>query len=318
MDRKVRLPGFLGLVILASCLLTPAAGLSAGDGAAVEPVGPGQVNWTTGLVTAVGVGAMPENAVNRAQARAMAERAAFSVAIRNLLEAVKGIQVDSATLIENMIVSNDVVKTRISGLVKGAQAIKKEVQPDGSVEVTVGLSLTGELFDTVLAKDFGRKMPMAPAVPPPAAPPSPPVLAPAPPPAVTPPPAVAAPPPAPAAPSPPAGEAYTGLLVDARGLGLKPALAPRLIDEQGKELYASEVLDRNQAVQAGVAGYAKDLVAGSRQPRVTDNPLIVKGVRASGNKATDVVLPEDGVKAIQRSEPTAHFLQQGRVVVIYD
>lgn len=318
MDRKVRLPGFLGLLALASCLLALTEVLPAGDGAAVEPVGPGQVNWTTGLVTAVGVGAMPENAVNRAQARAMAERAAFSVAIRNLLEAVKGIQVDSATLIENMIVSNDVVKTRISGLVKGAQAIKKEVQPDGSVEVTVGLSLTGELFDAVVAKDFGRKPPMAPAVPVPAAPPSPPLPAPAPPPAGTPPPAVAATPPAPAAAPPPPGEAYTGLLVDARGLGLKPALAPRLFDEQGKELYASEVLDRNQAVQAGVAGYAKDLVAGSRQPRVTDNPLIVKGVRASGNKATDVVLSEDGVKAIQRSEPTAHFLQQGRVVVIYD
>jgi hypothetical protein len=139
--------------------------------------------------------------------------------------------------------------------------------------------------------------------------------------AVPPPPApVPAPVPAPAkpVPLPSPGEIHTGLLVDARGLGLKPALAPRLLDEQGKELYASEVLDRSQAVQAGVAGYAKDLVAGSRQPRVTDNPLVVKGLRSSGAKATDIVLPDEGVKAIQQAEPTAHFLQQGRVVVIYD
>jgi len=195
--------------------------------------------------------------------------------------------------------------------VKGAQPLKKEVQPDGAVEVTVGVSLTGELVDIVIAKDFGRKAPApVPAKPAPAAPaPKAPVAVPPPPPAA---PQAAKP----AAPAP--GDSYTGLLVDARGLGLRPALAPRLLDEQGKELYASEVLDRNQAVQAGVAGYAKDLVAGSRQPRVTDNPLVVKAVRATGSKATDIVLGADSVKAIQQSEPAAHFLQQGRVVVIYD
>jgi hypothetical protein len=106
--------------------------------------------------------------------------------------------------------------------------------------------------------------------------------------------------------------------VDARGLGLKPALAPRLLDEQGKELYAGEVLTRDQAVQAGVAGYAKDLIAGSRQPRVTDRPLIVKALKASGNKSTDIVLGAEGVKAIQQSDPTSHYLKQARVVVIYD
>lgn len=301
----------------------PAGTVLADDGgAAIEAVGPGNVNWTTGLVTAVGIGAPPDHAANKAQARAMAERAAFSVAIRNLLEVVKGIQVDSATLVENMIVSNDLVKTRVTGLVKGAQPLKKEVQPDGAVEVTVGVSLTGELVDIVIAKDFGRKAAAFPAKPAPMpklpeAPPAPPVPAAKP---VVPQPAPS--PSQPAKPSVPqsiaSADSYTGLLVDARGLGLRPALAPRLLDEQGKELYASEVLDRNQAVQSGVAGYAKDLVAGSRQPRVTDNPLVVKAVRATGTKATDIVLGDDSVKAIQQSEPSAHFLQQGRVVVIYD
>lgn len=298
------------------------------DGAAIETMGLGAVNWTTGIVTAVGIGAPPEKSSSPGQARAMAERAAFAVAIRNLLEVVKGVRVDSATLVENAIVKDDVIKTRVTGLVKGAQVIKKEVQPDGGVEVTVGVSLTGELFDTVVSKGFGRKtqavepakpvpaMPQAQELPP--APAAKPVLP------MPPPPAVHAPPPAPQAPTarelpPPAPvETYTGLLVDARGLGLKPALVPRLLDEQEKELYASEVLDRSKAVEAGVAGYAKDMVAGSRQARVTDNPLIVKGVKASGSKATDVMIGGDGVRAIQQSEPMSHFLQQGRVVVVYD
>lgn len=335
----------LSLLLLVSGLLGgPVAVQADPGGEAIETVGPGTVNWTTGVVTAVGIGAPPEKASSPGQARAMAERAAFSVAVRNLLEVVKGIQVDSVTLVENMLVSNDVVKSRVTGFVKGAQPIKKEVQSDGSVEVTVAVSLTGELIDIVIAKDFGRKGP-APVPAKPASPaqtrPAPPVLttpAPAPPPPATPlspaprpkapdvpPPSASAPAsPLPVAPAPTApsaaspADSYTGLLVDARGLGLKPALAPRLLDEQGKELYASEVLDRSQAVQAGVAGYAKDMVAGSRQTRVTDNPLIVKGVKASGDKATDVMIGGAGVKAIQQSEPASHFLQQGRVVVVYD
>lgn len=297
----------LSLLLLMSGLLGgPVVAQAAPGGEAIETVGPGTVNWTTGVVTAVGIGAPPEKASSPGQARAMAERAAFAVAIRNLLEAVKGIQVDSATLVESYVVKDDVVKTRVTGLVKGAQVIRKEVQPDGGVEVTVGVSLTGELFDVVLSKGFGRKVP---AVEP---------AKPVPPTSKAPEPAPVSKAPAPPPPAAGAVEAYTGLLVDARGLGLKPALAPRLLDEQGTELYASAVLDRSKAVEAGVAGYAKDMVAGSRQARVTDNPLIVKGVKASGDKATDVMIGGGGVKAIQQSEPASHFLQQGRVVVVYD
>jgi hypothetical protein len=298
----------------------------AADGEAVETVGSGTVNWTTGLVTATGAGAPPPKAVNPAQARAMAERAAYSAAVRNLLETVKGVRVDSATLVENMVAANDVIKTRVTGLVRGARQIKIEHQPDGGVEVTVAVSLTGELVDVVLPKQFGRSVsgsePTSPARPvprplPPSPPASSPERAPSPP---TPP---APPLPPPATPSPPvpssqAAQSYTGLIVDARGLNLKPALAPRLLDEQGKELYAGDILTRDQAVEAGVAGYAKDMVAGSRQSRVTDNPLIVKGVRVSGNKGTDVVLTADAVKAIQQSEPTSRYLQQARVVMVYD
>jgi hypothetical protein len=315
---------FTGLLLAGVIGATAPAQLQAED--AIETVGPGTVNWSAGLVTAIGIGAPPSSAVNPAQARAMAERAAYAVAVRNLLEAVKGIRVDSATLVENMFVTNDVVKTRVSGLVKGARPIKTDRLPDGSVEVTIGLSLTGDLFDAVVLKGFGRGAapsgraepklaPPMPAPVPKAESPAPPPKAEAPP---LPPPSV----PVPVEPAPselaPAGEGYTGLVVDARGLGLKPALAPRLLDEQGKELYAGEILARDQAVQAGVAGYAKDLIAGSRQSRVTDRPLIVKGLKASGNKSTDIVLGAEGVKAIQQSDPTSHYLKQARVVVVYD
>jgi hypothetical protein len=321
---------FLLLALLLAWVLSESGARAAGE-EAIETVGPGRVNWTTGLVTATGIGAPPAHAVNQAQARAMAERAAHSVAVRNLLEAVRGIQVDSASLVENYMVKSEVIKTRVSGLIKGAQRIKTDHQPDGSVEVTVGIALAGEFLDAIISREFGKSVsitgpsatapprtvpiPSTPSAPQKAEVPAPqaPSVKPAEP--VPPPKAPAAIPPVEPAPS---ADAYTGLIVDARGLGLKPALVPRLLDEQGKELYAGDVLTRDQAVQAGVAGYSKDMIAGSRQPRVTDNPLIVKGVRVSGNKATDIVLGEEGVKAIQQSEPSAHYLRQARVVVVYD
>jgi hypothetical protein len=316
------------LSLLGGGLIGLATAQPTGD--AVEQIGPGFVNWTARIVTAVGTGSPPAHAANSAQARAMAERAATVVAQRNLLEVVQGVRVDAATLVENHFVQNDVVRTRVTGIIKGARPIKIEHLPDGSVEVTVGIALSGELADAVLPKEFGRR-PVASGMPFVAKPPPPPVPVPpteAPPsPRKEPPAQVAAPKspvpkpsavqPAPAAPAIPS-EAYTGLIVDARGLGLKPALVPRLYDEQGRELYVGDTLSREQAVQNGVAGYSKDLVAASRLPRVTDNPLIVKGIKASGNKGTDIVLGEEGATRIKQTEAQSQYLKQARVVVVYD
>src|SRR5512141_2651093 len=84
----------------------------------VDPVGStGKVDWTTGVITAVGIGAPPAQPANAAQARAMAERGAQVVAYRNLLEAVKGVRLDSATTVENFVVTSDVIRTQVNGII---------------------------------------------------------------------------------------------------------------------------------------------------------------------------------------------------------
>ncbi len=287
-------------------------------GGVIEAVGPGQVNWSAGMIMATGQGAPPANATGAAQSRMMAERAAKVDAYRNLLETVKGVRVDAATLVENMMVSSDVIKVKVEGVVKGARVLKTSQQPDGGAEVVLGIPLTGDLVDVVLPRNFGR----APAGAPFRAEPTPKVPSGAPPAPVPAPAIPQAPAQTPAPPQPvleaPAGEKFTGLLVDARGLGARPAMAPKLLDEQGKELYATGVLDRDKAIEAGIAGYTKDLVAGSKQPRVTDNPLIVKGVRAGGEKNTDVTLNAEDTKRLSQAEAAGQFLRQGRVVFVVD
>src|SRR5512143_321426 len=103
----------------------------------------GRVDWTSGVITAVGIGAPPAQPANAAQARAMAERAAQVVAYRNLLEAVKGVRVDSTTTVENFMVTSDVIKTEVNGIIQGAMVMDKKYMSDGSVEVTVGMKMSG-------------------------------------------------------------------------------------------------------------------------------------------------------------------------------
>ena len=125
-------------------------------GDAVEQTSSGAINWTTSEVYATGIGAPPAKAANAAQARAMAERAAFVVALRNLLETVKGVRVDSETVVENFMVKSDVIRTRVDGIVKGARTIKTSYLSDGSVETQVAMPLKGALMDALVPENFGR------------------------------------------------------------------------------------------------------------------------------------------------------------------
>jgi hypothetical protein len=215
----------------------------------------------------------------------MAERAAFIVATRNLLEVVKGIRVDSATLVENFIVSSDVIKTEVSGFVQGAQIMKKQVNPDGSVEVMVGVSLKGELLNTLMPKQTGGGEPIQ-------APPS--------------------------ASLPPSANAFTGLIVDARGTGVRPAMAPKIRNEEGREVYGSAFVNRQYAVEQGMVGYMKDVGAAQSNSRVTDRPLLVKAIKTDGPNKTDLVISNSDAQVLHGMKEHLTFLEKARVMVILD
>jgi hypothetical protein len=253
----------------------------------VNPVGStGKVDWSTGVITAVGIGAPPAQPANAAQARAMAERAAQVVAYRNLLEAVKGVQVDSTTTVENFIVSSDVIKVQVSGIIQGAMVMDKKYMSDGSVEVTVGMKLTGALADALLPK--------------------------------TPPASVPVPAAGTSAAQPQAGQLYTGLVVDARGLGIRPAMAPKILNEEGKEVYGSAWVNRDYAVREGMVGYLKDPAAAQTNPRVTDKPMTVKALKVSGDGRVDMVISNADAATIQGAAQNLSMLQKCRVIILVD
>lgn len=325
---------------------------------AVETVGQGIINWTSGEVYATGIGAPPSHFVNPAQARAMAERAAQVVAYRNLLEIIKGVRVDSETVVENFMTKSDIVRTRVDGIIRGAMPVKKQYLSDGSVEVTVAMRMKGDFLNAVVPETFGSA-----ALPPPPLRPAPSVQYPLPRPAPVPPAQAkrpepprgepAMPPHVPQQPEkrpeppkvtqpqqpqpekrpespqqPPVavpdqstvqfkGGKATGIVIDGRGLGLKPALLPKIVDPQGQEIYVGQVVPRTNAVEQGVAGYAKDVNAAANNFRVTDNPAVIRGVRASGAARTDIVLSQADSQTLRDLGKKGDFLQFCRVIIVY-
>ncbi len=250
-----------------------------------QPAGfSGKMNWTTGVLTAVGIGAPPAQPANAAQARAMAERAAQVVAYRNLLEALRGVRVDSTATVDNFILTSDVISTEVSGIIQGATIMDEKYLSNGSVEVTMGMRLMGSLSEALLPKT----------------PPTPPAaltgtLEPA---------------------SP--GQLYTGLIVDARGLGVKPAMAPKILNEDGKEVYGSAWASRDYAVREGMVGYLKDPVQAQANPRVTDKPLMVKAIKAAGDARVDTVITNADAAMLHSASENLGMLQKCRVIILVD
>ena len=107
------------------------------------------------------------------------------------------------------------------------------------------------------------------------------------------------------------------MVIDGRGLGLRPALLPRIIDPQGQEIYVGQVVTRTNAVEQGVAGYAKDVSAAKNNFRVTDNPAVLKGIQAAGAARTDVMVAQADAQALRDLARKGDFLSNCRVIIVY-
>lgn len=139
-----------GMLIVIAFALAGCQTYEVREGRPVGEVGPAydapppEGEWVPVKVTAKGGGAPPPNAVNQAQARLMAERAAKVDAMRNLLEQTYGVTIKSRTTVKDFITQNDTIKARVNAYIKGAKVIDTRYLSDGSVEVEMEIILDYE------------------------------------------------------------------------------------------------------------------------------------------------------------------------------
>lgn len=262
----------------------------------VEQTATGKINWTKGVVQAKGIGAPPEKYYGKPQARPMALRAAKLDAMRNLLEATKGVRINSTTLVKNFAITSDIIMSQVEGMVKGAQIVHQEYMSDGTVEVTMQMSLMGGFAQLILPREIKQVESIKPM-----------------------PPVHKTPIVEPAAPAPkPVSEVFTGMVIDARGINARPAMAPKILNENGEEVYGSAYVSREFAVQQGMSGYAKDLTAAQSNPRVTNSPLTVKGLKTEGHGRSDIVISNADASRLRSASEHLSFLKKCRVMIVVD
>jgi len=104
----------------------------------------------------VGIGAVDPARVKGTNARPMCLRAAEVVAKRNLLEATKGVQIDSQTTVKDFVTESDTINASVQGFVKGRWWVNKDYLSDGTCEVTVRMSLSGKFAQTIIPKPFKK------------------------------------------------------------------------------------------------------------------------------------------------------------------
>jgi len=242
--------------------------------------GTGELDWTSGIVESTGIGVINPKAVNVGQARAGCLRAATVGAQRNLLEIIQGVNIDSETTVENFMTTSDVIKTKVTGVLRGAQQKGQPVyKADGTCEVTMMVKVSGALADILLppANQFGTDANQIPEGP---------------------------------------KNLYSGLIIDAMGLGAVPAMAPKVLDETGNDVYGEAFISREYAVEQGVVGYAKSVDQAKGNSRVGSNPLVLKAIKATGKAAADVVISNSDAAKLKDTNIDWGFLKECRVIIV--
>lgn len=280
LKRMMKATQLIGLTGLLSLALPAAAQKDpAGDDGIVQKLAHGEINWSTKTVTATGSGAANLKDGSVAKARLMAERAAKLDALRNIVETIQGIQV-TGTRNAADVMSNGEVKSKIQGMAQGFKVVDTKYYSDGSVDVIVSMPIDENLTNALVEK-------------PKATPGAKPVKV-----------------------NTTGPESYTGLVVNARGLGITPSMAPRILDEAGKEVYGAEIVSDKGLQQGGIASYAKtDEKAAERSG---GKALIVKALRVADKSKTDVVISNADADKLRDPNTNLSFLADGKVVILVD
>lgn len=256
------------------------------------------VTWEKGSNAAIevwGVGYAPAN-VPAARGQALARRAAMVDGYRQLAETIEGVQVDSETTMRDLAIESDVVKTNVKALVKGAHIVDEHNNEDGSYSVKMTIPMFGESSVASVALPQVKQTAFISDI-------------------------------------PKASEAfkptkeeqkvavgYTGIIIDASGLGLQCTFSPVVFDTNGRAIYGMLEIDRDYAISHGMVEYSNDLQASAANSRAGANPLVVKAISVKGggnsvNPVNPVISVEDGDKILFANEKSGMLSKHAVVFV---
>ena len=111
---------------------------------------------------------------------------------------------------------------------------------------------------------------------------------------------------------------YTGMVVDARGLQAIPVIAPRILDENLEEVFGPTYASREFAVQKGVARYTTNIWQAKFDPRVSDNPIVVKALKTIWPRRCDFIISNSDADKLRSASEHLLFLRECKVIIVLD
>lgn len=120
------------------------------------------------------------------------------------------------------------------------------------------------------------------------------------------------------------GNVFTGIVVDARGLGVRRGMSPRILDERGRIIYSGIEADASVIIGRGLVGYMydpEDAVENSRlavhEMYPYRNPLIVQAVGVVDDPfRASVIISVADAERIRKELQKYDFLGRWAVVFI--
>lgn len=109
---------------------------------------------------------------------------------------------------------------------------------------------------------------------------------------------------------------YTGIIIDAQGLKLTPALFPKILNEDGKEAYGVSFVSDNYAQELGLVSYVRSMAEAYRNERAGLNPLRIDALRVSGRLNSEIVITNNDAVRMHQSERNLRLLEHCQVVVV--
>jgi len=112
------------------------------------------------------------------------------------------------------------------------------------------------------------------------------------------------------------GDGPTGVIIDARGLDVKPGISPKIYDENGVEVYGTLKVSPDYAIETGIAAYPRNMDQALKSTRAGNKPLVVKALRRSTKSVTDVIINCTDAAKIHEADRTTGILGRCRVVIV--
>lgn len=277
-------------------LLSALTASSAVSDRLIQELDTGCIDWSGWIVRAGGVGTpvaiddgqpldSPTELIDRAR----------SLAQSRLLETVSAIRINAVSRVGERMAQSAAFRDGLATLAGNASITRQEYLTDGSVEIELIMNLTGGFGQFVLPAEIRQVE------------------------SVT---TMTAAEPAADMPARQAegneSRSYTGLILDATGIGAKPSLVPVVVDESGEVVYGPAFVSREFAVSRGMSGFAGTLAAARDDKRVGDRPMVVKVIRTLSSGATELVVSSADAARLRSSVAHLNFLKACRVSIVMD